>query len=271
MKKITKITTALMLTMTLLLGSSAVTAQTKSFKDVNEEKYSWAIESIRFMNDKGVIKGYSDGTFKPDQAVTKAEFVTLSAKLFDKFKPNRDTNANYWKINKFLDVPKSYWAYKYINDTIYVATWDTYSSSNKGFKFYPDTKLTRIGAAKLLPAIFGEIQDSSEALSIIRENMSDIKIIDESEYKEEDGRYNEANDRTNAMFPLIISEGYFSDDSSAITGTTLATLQKLGLMTASEGKFAPRKLLTRAEAATTLHRLYQYLKENGDLKKYSSK
>ncbi|RJG25317.1 S-layer homology domain-containing protein [Paenibacillus thiaminolyticus] len=54
-------------------------------------------------------------------------------------------------------------------------------------------------------------------------------------------------------------------------GTKLASLQKLGLMTAYEGNFNPNKTLTRAEAATTLYRLYTQLRDNSTLSNYSSK
>jgi len=37
----------------------------------------WAKATIQSWMDKGLIKGYPDGTFKPDQNITRAEFITL--------------------------------------------------------------------------------------------------------------------------------------------------------------------------------------------------
>ncbi|MGB4438067.1 MAG: S-layer homology domain-containing protein [Sedimentibacter sp.] len=45
-----------------------------SFSDIEDH---WAIEYINSAAEKGWVKGYPDGTFKPDQYITRAEFVTL--------------------------------------------------------------------------------------------------------------------------------------------------------------------------------------------------
>jgi len=42
----------------------------------------WAQVTIQSWIDKGLIKGYPDGTFKPDQHVTRAEFMTLANRAF---------------------------------------------------------------------------------------------------------------------------------------------------------------------------------------------
>src|SRR5450759_2369563 len=42
----------------------------------------WAQVKIQSWMDKGLIKGYPDGTFKPDQNVTRAEFMTLANRAF---------------------------------------------------------------------------------------------------------------------------------------------------------------------------------------------
>ncbi|MHB8156693.1 MAG: S-layer homology domain-containing protein [Desulfocucumaceae bacterium] len=42
----------------------------------------WAEKQIGEWVSKGLIKGYSDGTFNPDQGITRAEFMTLANKDF---------------------------------------------------------------------------------------------------------------------------------------------------------------------------------------------
>jgi len=42
----------------------------------------WAQVTIQSWMDKGLIKGYPDGTFKPDQNLTRAEFMTLANRAF---------------------------------------------------------------------------------------------------------------------------------------------------------------------------------------------
>ncbi|ANF94768.1 InlB B-repeat-containing protein [Paenibacillus bovis] len=52
----------------------AVDKNAASFSDIDGH---WAAESIRQAVDAGIVKGYADGTFKPGQAVTRAEFTLM--------------------------------------------------------------------------------------------------------------------------------------------------------------------------------------------------
>lgn len=49
-------------------------SETNSFSDIDGH---WAIKYINSAAAKGWVKGYPDETFKPDQYITRAEFVTL--------------------------------------------------------------------------------------------------------------------------------------------------------------------------------------------------
>ena len=49
------------------------------FKDVPETH--WAYKAIEELADKGIINGYEDGTFKPDEFITRAEVATLISKI----------------------------------------------------------------------------------------------------------------------------------------------------------------------------------------------
>ncbi len=51
-----------------------------SFSDIHAEQYSWAKTYIEDMADKGLINGYEDGTFRPDNQVTKLECIALFAR-----------------------------------------------------------------------------------------------------------------------------------------------------------------------------------------------
>ena len=59
----------------LLLNDVVVTASNLSFRDIPEQY--WAQESIADMVDAGVIKGYSDQTFRPGLTVTRAELAVM--------------------------------------------------------------------------------------------------------------------------------------------------------------------------------------------------
>ena len=44
----------------------------------------WAENDIRWAIDQGIMKGYDDGDFRPDKFLTRAEFVTVLRRIFDK-------------------------------------------------------------------------------------------------------------------------------------------------------------------------------------------
>ncbi len=50
----------------------------KLFPDVNSNH--WAAAQIKELSEMGVIVGYPDGTFKPDDNVTRAEFAVMAIK-----------------------------------------------------------------------------------------------------------------------------------------------------------------------------------------------
>lgn len=52
-----------------------------AFPDVPADKYNWAVEAINSMADDGIIKGYEDGSFKPEKSVSKLEGLVLIARV----------------------------------------------------------------------------------------------------------------------------------------------------------------------------------------------
>ncbi|WP_158081785.1 S-layer homology domain-containing protein [Paenibacillus selenitireducens] len=64
---------AVMLSRVLELTPS--TSGTLKFSDVGRDR--WSAEAIRSLADYGIISGYKDGTFRPKQAVTRAEMAAM--------------------------------------------------------------------------------------------------------------------------------------------------------------------------------------------------
>lgn len=263
-----KIALILSLTSSLVFGATAANAQS-TFSDVSDTKHSWATEAIDFMSANGVIKGYEDGTFRPDAPVTKAEFVSMFSRLFDKY---GDSKPDY----DFKDVPSSNWAYDAVSKVMTGTSYFTHKFVNNQSYFNPNEKLTRIGLVNLMPAIYNVTKEPNDIFKTLK-GMSDVQVFSNREVK--DGRFDDTIDRTNKLYPIIFTSYVMGgdplfdlgDDYSAIVGKKLASIQNEGLMTAYNGKFNPTKTLTRAEAATTLYRLYTDLKEEGKLAQYSTK
>jgi len=70
-----------------------------SFSDIQNH---WAKPFIQGLLDKGLISGFQDGTFKPDQKMTRAEYAALLVKAFN-------PSAKREGIN-FTDVADDFWA-----------------------------------------------------------------------------------------------------------------------------------------------------------------
>ncbi len=111
------------ISISMILGIFAIPAAAKSpFPDVLSPDHDWATTQIGEMTTLGIIKGYSDGTFKPDKSISKIEASLLFARVAgfadknnekivalaeSKFKPVLDTidlgaYANYKKEIAFL-------------------------------------------------------------------------------------------------------------------------------------------------------------------------
>lgn len=79
---------------------------------VGESRYSdvsqthWAANYIQTATQYGLISGYSDGTFRPEQYITRAEAVTILNKI-----SGRTGCTLISKDVIFPDVPVGYWAY----------------------------------------------------------------------------------------------------------------------------------------------------------------
>ena len=73
-----------------------------NFSDVGANY--WAYPFIQGLATQNVIAGFPDGSFRPEQPVTRAEFAAMLQKAF---KPNA---ARQLSSSGFADVPSNYWA-----------------------------------------------------------------------------------------------------------------------------------------------------------------
>ncbi|ULO09856.1 chitobiase/beta-hexosaminidase C-terminal domain-containing protein [Paenibacillus sp. 19GGS1-52] len=88
---------------TMLVKALGLTSEgDSSFKDTQDH---WATEAITTLKASGIIKGYLDGTFKPNQSISRAEIVAMLSKVI---------NTTLVKSDRFKDVSGS-WAEYEIN------------------------------------------------------------------------------------------------------------------------------------------------------------
>ena len=86
----------------------------------------------------GILKGYPNGTFKPDAKISRAEAATIIYRVKD-MKTAAEAQA-------FLDVPVSHWAFQGVDGARRLGIVEGYPNG----EFRPDTYTTRAEAAKMI-------------------------------------------------------------------------------------------------------------------------
>ena len=137
MKKIV----SLLLGFGLLAGAFSESAQAAAFKDV-PAGHTFNKE-IEYLSGKNIITGFKDGTFKPDQKVTRGGAAMLIGKMLKLDGTQRKTN--------FSDVPASSAASGYIQAAVDKGIIQGYSNGT----FKPNDYVTRGQVAILLSRALG--------------------------------------------------------------------------------------------------------------------
>ncbi|MGB3202019.1 MAG: S-layer homology domain-containing protein [Nodosilinea sp.] len=105
-------------------------AQTTEFSDVGASY--WARPFIENLADDQIIAGFPDGTFRPDQPVTRAQFAAI---VRNAFRQPLDRTAP-----RFSDVSSNYWASAAIAD----AYSQGFLSGYPNGAFQPETQIPRV-------------------------------------------------------------------------------------------------------------------------------
>ena len=112
-----------------------------SFSDVTAG--AWYYENVMGAAENGYVSGYPDGTFKPMQSVTRAEFASMIAKAMG-YDSDPDAGSAY------PDVADDHWAKAAIN---FCAQNDIINGYDDG-TFQPNKAITRQEAAAILNKAF---------------------------------------------------------------------------------------------------------------------
>lgn len=113
-------------------NNTAATPASNQIAQASDVGGNWAEPFIKALVEKEIIKGYPDGTFKPDQPVTRAEFAALLNKAFELKSVRAGRN--------FKDVPKKYWA----SEVIQKAYQSGFLSGYPNGTFAPKQNIIRI-------------------------------------------------------------------------------------------------------------------------------
>ena len=114
--------------------SQPVQPSTRYYNDVTNEH--WASDYITRLSDKGIVSGYGNNDFKPENSITRAEFVKLLVEAF---------NITKTSDVPFADTPASEWYTPYISGA--------YSSgliNGDGANFRPNEQISRQDASVMI-------------------------------------------------------------------------------------------------------------------------
>lgn len=128
-----------------------------TFNDV--AKNCWAANYIGYMQQFGIVTGYTDGSFRPNAPVTRAEFAAIASR-FEKLTQGSKS---------FTDVPDTHWAVKYIN---FAATRGWVTGYADG-TFKPEHSITRAEVA----AVTCRLLERSADQTYIRSHIGELRTF----------------------------------------------------------------------------------------------
>lgn len=88
-----------------------LTEGSKSFIDVPSTH--WAAKYINFAATRGWVTGYSDGTFKPENPISRAEVAAVTCRLLERSADQSYIRSHMSELRTFNDMAENHWAYWY--------------------------------------------------------------------------------------------------------------------------------------------------------------
>lgn len=203
-----------------------VSALAGSFKDIPETHAVY--DAAEYLKEKGIIGGYEDGTFRPDQAVNRAEAIKIIVAQIAKQEDLAKETSSV-----FQDVPGDAWYLPYVE-----------VARKKGIVDGPPSKTSFLGTNPVLKVEFIKMlllgnNENPDAFGEIRLPLSnDVSNPDEWFY-----RY--LRFAVTSSMTMIGSDGGFSPARQLTRGDTALMLYRY--MTYKEGR-RTQALLSEAES-----------------------
>lgn len=155
----------------LLFGAFLCFSITSVFAYPDVDDSYWAAKQINELTEKGVIIGYPDGTFQPDNNVTRAEFAAMAIRALGQ------EHTKVIQPVEFLDVTTEHWAYSDIQKALY---FDLISCDKKGELFRPEDSVSRGESVTVaVNALTTETISRAKAQEILKERYTDAQLLPE--------------------------------------------------------------------------------------------
>ena len=130
------------------------------FADVKSNE--WYSKFIGYIKKYGIIKGYDNNTFKPDENISRAEFVAMTVRFNSLF---NDVKKGSYTV-KYTDVASNYWAYSDIAYAKHAGWLNGYADGT----FKGDNAITRAEVVTVVNKATGRIADEG----YINKNLSSL-------------------------------------------------------------------------------------------------
>ena len=127
------------------------TTDVSDFSDVSSS--DWYGTTVATLADMGILKGYEDGTFRPNAPITRAEFAAIATRFFD------ETGATY-EPGTFTDVTGSEWFAGAIMDAVNLGLIGGYEDGT----VRPNNNITRAEACAIVNRTLGRVPDADHLL-----------------------------------------------------------------------------------------------------------
>ncbi|WJY26431.1 S-layer homology domain-containing protein [Sporosarcina trichiuri] len=156
------------------LGLDTKKVKNPGFTDVKSG--AWYYGAVAALSEAGVIDGYKDGSFRPDQQLTRSEISKFLVTAYD-------LTGSYSDENPFTDVKADKWYAKYVLP-LYATGITTGKSSTV---FAPDRG---VGRGEFATFIVRAEQYLAKADTAVEQMRKDIRAIVEmnEDYKDKDGK-----------------------------------------------------------------------------------
>lgn len=122
-----------------------------NFSDVTSD--SWYNQTVSTLASMGILKGYEDGTFRPNASITRAEFAAIATRFFE------ETGATY-EPGTFTDMTGDEWFAGAIMDAVNLGLIGGYEDGT----VRPNNNITRAEACAIVNRTLGRVPDADHLL-----------------------------------------------------------------------------------------------------------
>lgn len=115
----------------LVMAMLGTTAFASNYSDMVSSDH-WSYEALEYAMDAGLINGFTDGTLRPEAALTRAQMAAIMVRQYGDGTTKGD-------LSEFVDLDVNEWYYPYVEEAVGLGF---FKGNGDGY-FNPDSDLTR--------------------------------------------------------------------------------------------------------------------------------